>query len=1039
MRKLTFLLACLFMIGVGLVNAQSKSVTGKVISADDGQPIIGATVIVKATTNGTITDADGVFKISLQGNAKTLVISYVGMKTVEVEAANNMTVKLESDALVIDEVVVTALGIQRQKRELGYSTANIKSDELTQGKSLSVATGLQGKVAGLNIASLNSGVFDDVKINLRGIRSLTGNNNPMLLLDGVPVGLGLLNTLNPNDVEGVNVLKGTSAAAIYGPDARNGVIIVTTKKGTKSAKPEITISNTTQFSNISFFPKFQTQFGSGGYGSYIGYENWSWGPEYDGSDVVLGEALPNGDEQKIKYSAIDKNREDFFNTGVTMQNDISYMAKDFYLSIQDANITGVVPDDKNRRTGIRLNASQTYKNFTASFNTNYVQSNYSIFDNNAMGDYYASNNVGLNGGLMNLIFSTPANVPLSSYKDFENNQFATYNNYFNRYGINPYIALDSWRRTGKDQNLVSSLDLKLALTDWLDVNYRAAMTYQSLSTENRQKRLVKNAYGSKRGLDNIPQAVSNGSYIGNRLSSEFYVNFHKTFGDFKVSALAGTYVREVSSRSTGVDASNLVIDGLFNVSARPGELGGYSTESRTRLFSIYGNATLSYKNFANLEITGRNDKTSVLDPSQNSFFYPGVSGSLILTDAIPAIKSDNLNYIKLRGSWNKTGNADINPYLLSATFSQAEGFPYNGLPGYSADNTSYDKLLEPEFIDSKEFGFEATLLKNRITIDATYYNTDNTNQIVSIRVPRSTGYTSAFINAASFKNYGIETQIKLTPLVQLGDVRFDFTANYSYNNSEVMSIYNDLKELSIGGYVAAANMAVVGQPAFVFNVTDYKRDDLGRVIIDAETGFPLIDEVNKKVGRTLPTHILGLSPNISWKGLSVSATFEYKGGHNAYHHIGNEMAWTGVSEASGANGRERFVIPNSVYEDPANPGQYLPNTNITINDVTDFFTADNYRAVATNFLTSAASWRFRELAINYELPKSLFAGQKIVQGVSVGLVGRNLALWLPKTNVYSDPDFRGNDDFLTGNITGISNATVNPPTRTIGGTISVKF
>jgi TonB-linked SusC/RagA family outer membrane protein len=759
MRKLTFLLACLFLIGVGLVNAQSRTVSGKVLSAEDGQPVIGASVMVKGTTTGTITGVNGDFSLPVQGNASKLVISFVGMKTIEVDAKDGLVVSMESDALTIDELVVTALGIQRQKRELGYSTANIKSDELTKGKSLSVATGLQGKVAGLNVASLNSGVFDDVKINLRGIRSLTGNNNPMLLLDGVPVGLGLLNTLNPNDVESVNVLKGTSAAAIYGPDARNGVIIVTTKKGTTSTKPEITISNTTQFSSISFFPKFQKQFGSGAHGSYIGYENWSWGPEYDGSEVVLGEALPNGDEQKVKYSAIDKNREDFFNTGVTMQNDISYMAKDFYLSIQDANITGIVPDDKNRRTGIRLNASQTYKNFTASFNTNYIQSNYDVFDNTAMGDYYAGNNVGLNGGLMNLIFSTPANVPLSTYKDFDNNQFATYNNYFNRYGINPYIALDTWRRTGRDQNIVSSLDLKLAVTDWLDFNYRAAMTYQSTVTENRQKRLVVNDYGSKRGLDNVPQAVSNGSYVGNRLSSEFYANFHRTFGDFKVSGLVGTYVREVSARSTGVDASNLVIDGLFNVSARPGELGGYSSQSKSRLFSIYGNVAVSYKNFANIEITGRNDKTSVLDPSQNSFFYPGVSGSLILTDAIPAIKSDNLNFIKLRGSWNKTGNADISPYLLSATFSQAEGFPFNGLPGYSADNTSYDKLLEPEFIDSKEFGFEATFLKNRITVDATYYNTDNTNQIVSIRVPRSTGYSSAFINAASFKNYGIETNV----------------------------------------------------------------------------------------------------------------------------------------------------------------------------------------------------------------------------------------------------------------------------------------
>ena len=1048
MRKLTFLLTCLFLVGVGLVNAQSKSISGKVLSAEDGQPIIGATVKVKGTSAGTITNVGGEFKISLQGDAKNLVISYVGMVTSEVQAVDGMTIQLQSDAKMIDEVVVTALGIQRQKRELGYSTVSIKNEELTQGKSLSVATGLQGKVAGLNISSLNSGVFDDVKINLRGIRSLTGNNNPMLLLDGVPVALSFLGTINPNDVESINVLKGTSAAAVYGPDARNGVIVVTTKVGVKDAKPEITISNTTQFSDVSFFPKFQTQFGSGGYGSYIPYENWSWGPAFDGSEVTLGETLENGNAQKIKYSAVDKNRQNFFNTGVTMQNDVSYSAKDFYLSIQDAKITGVIPDDENRRTGIRLNASKTYNKFTASFNTNYVQSNYNVFDNTAMGDYYSANNVGLNGGLMNLIFSTPAQAPLTSYSDLENNEFASYNNYFNRYGINPYLALDTWRRTGKDQNLVSSLDLKLALTDWLDLNYRAAMTYQSTVSQIRQKRRVSTAYGAARGIDNIPQAVEDESYIANRLSSEFYANFHKTYGDFKVNALVGTYVREIASRRTGVDASNLVIDGLFNVSARPGELGGFSRESRSRMFSVYGSGSLSYKNYATLEVTGRNDKTSVLDPSNNSFFYPGVSGSFIVTDAFPTLKSGAFSFLKLRASWNKTGNADIDPYLLSATYSQLtddgdpSGFPFNGLPGYSADRTSYDKYLKPEFIESKEFGFEASFLKNKVNLDATFYTQNNTNQIVNIRVPRSTGYTFAYVNAASFKNYGFEGQLKFTDIVNLGDVKVNFTANYSYNNSEVQSIYQDLKELSIGGYVMAGNQAVVGQPAFVFNASDYKRDDQGHVIVDAKTGFPIADAVNKKFGRTSPTHIIGLNPSIRWKGLTVSALFEYKGGHYAFNMIGNEMAWTGVSAITAANNRERFVIPNSVYEDPANPGSYITNTNITVTDAQDFFTSDNYRQVASNFITSAASWRFRELAITYELPKSLLAKQKLIQGVTVGLVGRNLALWLPKSNVYSDPDFRGNNDFLTGgngNIAGITNATVNPPTRTIGGTVSVKF
>ena len=448
---------------------------------------------------------------------------------------------------------------------------------------------------------------------------------------------------------------------------------------------------------------------------------------------------------------------------------------------------------------------------------------------------------------------------------------------------------------------------------------------------------------------------------------------------------------------------------------------------------------MNYKNFANLEITGRNDKTSVLDPSNNSYFYPGVSGSLVMTDAIPGMRSDFLSFFKLRASWNKTGNADINPYLLSATFSQGDGFPFNGLPGYSADNTSYDRYLEPEFINSFEVGFESGFLNNRIYLDATYYNQKNTNQIVSIRVPRSTGYTFAYVNAASFRNYGFETQMRITPLVELGDWKINFNANYSYNDSEVLTIYQDLNELSIGGYVMAGNQAVIGRPAFVFNATDYKRDDKGRVIVDRLTGYPIIDEVSKTIGRTMPLHTIGLSPSISWKGLNISALFEYKGGHQAFHLIGNEMAWTGVSEITGANHRERFIIPNSVYEDPANPGKYIENTNITITDVNDFFTSDNYRGVATNFITSAASWRFRELSITYDLPGSLLSKQNVIQGVTIGLTGRNLALWLPKTNVYSDPDFRGNNDFLTGNISGISNATVNPPTRTWGGTISVKF
>jgi hypothetical protein len=262
--------------------------------------------------------------------------------------------------------------------------------------------------------------------------------------------------------------------------------------------------------------------------------------------------------------------------------------------------------------------------------------------------------------------------------------------------------------------------------------------------------------------------------------------------------------------------------------------------------------------------------------------------------------------------------------------------------------------------------------------------------------------------------------------------------NYSYNNNVVKSIYNNLNELAIAGYAMCSNMAVVGLPSFVFNATDYVRDDKGRIIVDAVTGMPSIANELKKVGNTLPKHTIGISPSFTWKGITCSALFEYKGGYYNFNMIGNEMAWTGVSAITGANNRERFVIPNSVYMDAAT-GKYVENTSVTVYDAQEFFTSDNYRGVATNFITSAASWRFRELSITYDLPKSLISKQNIVQSVTIGFVGRNLALWLPKSNVYSDPDYRGNNSFLTGNVAGIANATVNPPTRTLGGTIQVKF
>jgi len=1053
-----FLLMSLFLLSTLLheAMAQDRTVTGRVTDATSNQGLPGVTVLVKGTQIGTATDVGGNYSIAVPASGTTLVFSFIGYTTTErvIGNATTLNVPLGVDARQLGEVVVTALGIERQKKEVAYATATVTEEVVTRATPINVANGLQGKVSGLNIASTNNGVFENVRITLRGIRSLTGNNNPLLLLDGVPSDISYLSSLNPNDIENVTVIKGSSGAAIYGPDARNGVIVVTTKKGSLDDKPTVTISHSTQLQQISFFPKLQEKFGSGGLGEYIPYENWSWGPAFDGSDVLLGDPLPDGSEQIVPYSARN-DRKEFFNTGVTNQNNLSFAAKDFYISLQDANITGTVPNDKNRRTGVRLNTGKEYGKFRVGFNTNYIQQNYNVFNDLGMAGWNAANNVGLNQGLMNLIFNTPAHVPLTNYSDFENDPFSQYNNYYNHYGLNPYFALDNWRTSGRREDLITNLDFNYKITDWISLTYRAGLTAQMVNERRTSKGEVPTAFGVPRGASLIPGFVEERSYRNTRLSSEAFANLNKEINeDFKVNAILGTYLRQNDARDTRVGTTSLVVPELFNLANRTGQLTGSSPEAKTRLFSVYASAGLSFRDWAFLDVTGRNDKTSVLAAGNNSFFYPGVTAALVLSDAIPAIKNNNLiTYLKIRGAWNKTGNADINPYSLAATFSQVNGFPYGTLPGYTANNTTYNANLEPEFIESREVGIETGFLNGRVNLEATYYNQDNDNQIIPINVSTATGYTSAFVNAASFINKGVELDLRLTPLVKLGGVNVEFRANATYNDSEVTTVFEGLNELFIGGYPTAANYVVKGMPAFIIRATDYNRDPEGRVIVNGTSGAPTQNPNLQNFGRTNPKWIVGLNPSVNWKGLNLSTLFEYKGGHYAYHDIGNAMAWTGVSEASAANNRERFVFPNSVIANANADGttSYTPNTNVTLNSVENFYTGV-YRTVASNFITSAAAWRLREVALTYDLPVSLIGKQKYIKGVSVALTGRNLALWLPKSNVYTDPDFTfsaATADFnapansqsqgVSGNTSGISNSTINPPTRIFGGNISLTF
>jgi TonB-linked SusC/RagA family outer membrane protein len=1075
MKKLLLVSLCFLVLCMTQVFAQNRTVTGTVTAKDDGLPIPGVTVKIKGTNIGTPTDVNGKFSLSAPANA-TLVFSFIGYATQEVGVKSApMRVVLEVSAnQTLGEVVITgALGQQLQKKDQSYAAATVNNAELNQGNAINVANGLQGKVSGLNIQTINSGVFENVKINLRGIRSLTGNNNPLLLVDGVQSDINLLSSLNPNDIESTTILKGPAGAAIYGSDARNGAIVVTTKRGTKSGKPVIQVSNSTQFISTSFFPKFQNGFGLGGggnnrdLGGYTEIENWSWGPAYDGSQKQIG---PDYDHlgtaggayvdpkfgtlhtQFVPYTG-NQERQNFFNTGSTVQNDVSYSEKNFYLSVQDAIVKGIVPDDKNRRTGIRMNTTKEYGRLKLTVNTNYTQQNYNVFDAEGMSDFNTSQGIGLNQGLMNLLFNTAGYVPLSKWKDFKNDPYASYNYYYTDYGLNPYFAIDNWRKSGKKQDLLANLGLDFKVADWMNLTYRVGVTTQNILERRTSQGETPNPFGvSVRNFGPISANVEERSYFQQRLSSELFANFKKQLTeDFRINGILGTSVRQIDERDTRVGAVALTVPDLYNISQRTGELTGTSPGRRSRLFALYGSAGINYKGWANVEVTGRNEQTSVLNTANNTYFYPGVTGSIVLTDAIDAIKNNNtLSYLKLRAGWNKTGNADIAPYQLAATFSQGGGFPYGSTAGYSADNTIYNKFLKPEFINSIEAGFESAWLNNRITVEATAFKNKMTDQIINIGVSSATGYTTAYVNAAAFTSKGAEFDLGLTPLVDLGQVHINFKANATYIETNISSIYPGLDQLLIGGYASGANYAIKDYSAFVIRAADYVRDPNGRVVVNALTGAPTVDPTPKIFGQTAPKWVVGLNPSVKWKGLNVSALFEYKGGHMAYNDLGNAMSWTGVSALSAVNNRQRWVFPNSsINTGTAAAPVYVPNTNVTLNNPETFFTGVGRNAYST-YLTSAASWRFRELSIGYDVPVSIFGGQKVIKALNIQATARNLALWLPKSNQWTDPDFMyspaaanygsgSTTGVQTGNTAGISNSTINPPVRTIGGAITVTF
>jgi len=1051
MSRILSLLTILLMYGA-VAMAQTKTVTGTVID-EKGTPIPFASILIQGTSKGTTSNEQGRFTIDAQAGA-VLVISATGMEaeTITVKAASNYSVSLKKSG-ILDEVVVTALGIRRKPKELGYSASTIKNEQITAANNPNLAGALTGKISGLMVTNVNSSVQSNTRVVLRGNRSITGNNQALIVVDGVPVPNNTLDYLNPNDIESVTTLKGGQAATLYGSDGVNGAIVINTKKG-RSGRNVVSYTTSANFEQVSFMPEFQNSFGNGsGYGStteqnFRTFENQSYGDRYDGSRRALGRVTEDGDTLMVPYSARPNEKRKVWDVGSVIQNDISIAGGDekssFYLSFQDALTAGVVPGDSRRRDAFRFNGSRTIGKLKAGFQATYVQDRFDRTNSNFYSD----------------VLNAAAHVPLTELRDWRTNKFASPNGYYNDYVNNPWFNLDNQRWRGNSKSFNGSFDLQYNPVDWFGATYRLGLVNSNLEEKITTGQFLysdwarNSAYvpapwsndydGINRALSDILGGVRDRINSANRVNSDLLVTFKKDFNNITTNLILGSNIQERTTNYFNVQSGSIVIPELYNIANRTGELSGDQTYTKQRKYGFYGDLTVGLNDYLFLHTAARRDGTSLFfkegaDKSSYQYWYYGADLSFVATDAIPSLKTGLLEYLKLRAGYNRNANDNIGAYALDLVYNLGAGFPYGSLPGTTVDNTFPSGSLKPEFVKSLEGGFEASFWKNRINFDFTYYHQVSDGQIIDVDMSAGTGYRRARLNAGRLDNKGFEAELKIQAL-KTRDLSWEMNFNYSYNDNVVKSLYGDMAGLSLGnsfvetgGVTTASIFADKGSSYPLLKVTAFQRDSLGRIVINPSTGYPIRATEMMPIGRTIPKHNLGITTRVNYKNFSLSATAEYRGGYYVFHGLGSTMTFTGVAAVTAKYGRENFVLPNSSYDDGT--GKYVANTSIAVADGHWSFWDNHFKFAGENFVTKGDFWKLREVNLSYSLPASVVSKMRFLKSASISLIGRNLLTLLPKDNVYTDPEFAN----TAGNSLGINNTLNTPPVRSYGATLALTF
>lgn len=1067
MQKIKFLLTLILSVSSLYLMAQTRTITGKVTDAKDNMGIPGASVSEKGTTNATAADDDGNYTITVKSSAAVLIFKSIGMTTKEVVLgpSNVLNVSLVEDAKLLDEVVVTAFNVKRSEQSLGYSTQKIDGASLLEAKSANFVNNLQGKVAGVQITG-SSNLGGSSRIILRGIRSITGENQPLFVVDGVPMNNNNITTadqargalgydygnaiqdLNPEDIESIDVLKGATASALYGSQGANGVIMITTKKGTARKATNgksplgISVGSGISWSKVALLPDYQNRYGGGASPEFI-TSDWdttklrsefeydgSWGPELLGQEVLQWDAyypeLANYGKA-TPWIAHPDNVKDFFRTGLTTNNSIALDGGNetslFRIGFTNFRQTGTMDNSKLTRNSISFNGSHKFSNrFTTTIGANYVKTK-------AKG----RPETGYNNLTSNFTQWWQRQLDIEALRDYKNSDGSqrTWNMVAEDdpspyYWNNPFWTLYENYETDSRDRIYGNISMTYKLNDWLSLIGNAKTDFYN---EGRQERIAVGSVDESKYSEEVIKATQN--------NFDLMLNGQKALNkDWDLTAFVGLTRQDKTLQDDHTTTQGgLNIPNYYSLKNSNSELKVTPFQEKSRINAVFGSVSLGYKRMLFVELTDRNEWASTLPEGDQSYNYPSASASWIFSDLLD---KKWLSYGKLRAGWSLTANAP-RAFVAGAT-NPISSANFLGNATAIQPNVGNNSTLKPEKTRQWEIGTELSFFGRRASLDFSYYNTLSKDVILPVQQSGASGSTSKWINAAEISNKGIELALKGTPIKTKSGFEWGLGFNFGKNKNMVEKLFIADGDTTQSIRLANAPFSAVleARPGYAYGqIVGYafERDANGNKL--TEDGFYLRTAKVQALGSVLPDYTGGFSTWLAYKGIRLNAQFDFQKGGKIFSMTNMWGKYSGtLAETAEGDIRENGLVVDGIaisgYDDNGNPISSGVSNTDTITAVDHFFANQGY-VITEADVYDASFLKFRELSISYDLPTAWFSNAKFVQGISLGASARNIAI-LSKNVPNIDPEA----GLSSGNIQGLEGAQL-PTERTIGINVSVRF